>query len=137
LGTQSIVVCLSAAAVGLVVARLTDAVLPAPRTSPEVPRGTIGVVLGAMAGTATAGAVGSMLAGVQAHPGRAAVAGLVTVVAAIMADLAVSYAEAGRELSGEPSSLWIARHMQGPLGGFALAAPAAYILSVMVLVPGL
>jgi len=27
--------------------------------------------------------------------------------------------------------------MQGPLGGFALAAPAAYILSVMVLVPGL
>lgn len=137
LGTQSIVVCLSAAAVGLVVARLTDVVLPAPRTSPEVPRGAIGVVLGAMAGTATAGAIGSVLAGLQSHPGRAAVAGLVTVVAAIMADLAVSYAEVGRELGGEDSSLWIARHMQGPLGGFALAAPAAYILSVMVLVPGL
>ena len=58
-------------------------------------------------------------------------------MAAIMADLAVSYAEAGRELAGEPSALWIARHMQGPLGGYALAAPAAYVLSVMVLVPGL
>jgi hypothetical protein len=137
LGTQSIVVCLSAAAVGLVVARLTDVVLPVPRTSPEVPRGALGVVLGAMAGTATAGAVASMFAGLQSHPGRAALAGLVTVVAAIMADLAVSYGEAGRQLSGEPSPLWIARHMQGPLGGFALAAPAAYILSVMLLVSGL
>jgi hypothetical protein len=137
MGTQSIVVCLSAAAVGLVVARLTDVVLPVPRTSPEVPRGALGVVLGAMAGTATAGAVASMFAGLQSHPGRAAVAGLVTVIAAIMADLAVSYAEAGRQLSGEPSPLWIARHMQGPLGGFALAAPAAYILSVMLLVSGL
>ena len=137
LGTQSIVVCLAAAAVGLVVARLTDVVLPVPRTSPEVPRGALGVVLGAMAGTATAGAVATTLAGLHSHPGRAAVAGLVTVVAAIMADLAVSYAEAGRQLSGEPSPLWIARHMQGPLGGFALAAPAAYVLSVMLLVSGL
>ena len=58
-------------------------------------------------------------------------------VGSIMADLAVSYAETGRELAGEPSALWIARHMQGPLGGYALAAPAAYVLSVMVLVPGL
>ncbi len=71
------------------------------------------------------------------NPEKTAIAGLVTAMAAIMADLAVSYAEADRELGGEPSALWIARHMQGPLGGFALAAPAAYILSVMVLVPGL
>jgi hypothetical protein len=118
-----------------VVARLFDAVLPVPRTSPQVPRGTIGVVLGAMAGTAAAGTVGAVLAGLT--PGRSAIAGLVTAMAAIMADLAASYAEAGRELDGEPSSLWIARHMQGPLGGLALAAPAAYVLSVMVLVPGL
>jgi hypothetical protein len=137
LGTQSIVACLSAAAVGLVVARLADVVLAAPRPSPQVPRGAFGVVLGAMAGTATAGVVGSILVGLRQHPVNAAIAGLVTVLAAIMADLAVSYAEAGRELNGEPSPLWIARHMQGPLGGFALAAPAAYVLSVMVLVPGL
>jgi len=135
MGTRSIVACLSAAAVALVVARLADVVLPVPRTSPEVPRGTIGVILGAMTGTAAAAVAGSVLAGL--HPEKTAIAGLVTAMAAIMADLAVSYAETGRELAGEPSALWIARHMQGPLGGYALAAPAAYVLSVMVLVPGL
>jgi len=134
LGTQSIVACLAAAAVALVVSRLSDVVLATPRTSPEVPRGSIGVVAGAMAGTAAAALAGSMLVGL--HPATTAIAGLVTAMAAIMADLAVSYAEAGREMEGEASSLWIARHMQGPVGGFALAAPAAYVLSVMVLLPG-
>jgi hypothetical protein len=134
LGTQSIVACLTAAAVALVVSRLSDIVLTTPRTSPEVPRGAIGVVLGAMAGTAAAAVVGANLVGL--HPPRTAVAGLVTAMAAIMADLAVSYAEVGRDLDGEASSLWIARHMQGPVSGFALAAPAAYVLSVMLLVSG-
>ena len=135
LGTQSIVACLAAATVALVVARLADTVFSSPRASAQVPRGSIGVILGAMAGTVTAGVLGAVLVGL--HPKEAALAGLVTAMAAIMADLAVSYAEAGRELAGEPSSLWIARHMQGPLGGFALAAPAAYVLSVMLLVPSL
>lgn len=134
-GTQATVACLLAAAVALVVARLADVVLPSPRTSTQVPRGSIGVVLGAMAGTVVAGVAGSYLAGL--HPSRAAVAGLVTAMVAVMADLAVSYAEAGRRLDGRPPALWIARHLQGPLGGFALAAPAAYILSVMVLISNL
>jgi hypothetical protein len=134
-GTPAVVTCLVAAGVALVVARLTDIVLPSPRTSPQVQRGTIGVILGAMAGTVAAGYMGSVLVGL--HPPRAAVAGLVTALVAVLADLAVSYAEAGRALAGEPSPLWIARHMQGPLGGFALAAPAAYVLSVMVLVTNL
>ena len=134
-GTPAVVTCLVAAGVALVVARLTDIVLPSPRTSPQVQRGTIGVILGAMAGTVAAGYLGSILVGL--HPPRAAVAGLVTALVAVLADLAVSYAEAGRALAGEPSPLWIARHMQGPLGGFALAAPVAYVLSVMVLVTNL
>jgi hypothetical protein len=134
-GTQSVVACLVAAGVALVVARLTDIVLPTPRASVQVPRGSIGVILGAMAGTVAAGVAGSMLVGLS--PPRAVIAGLVTAMAAVLADLAVSYAEASRELDGEASSLWVARHLQGPLGGFALAAPAAYVLSVLVLVPSL
>jgi uncharacterized membrane protein YphA (DoxX/SURF4 family) len=134
-GTPSIVVCLVAAAVALVVARLTDILLPSPRTSPQVPRGTIGVVLGAMAGTVAAGVAGSLL--VAVHPSRAVIAGLATALVAVLADLAVSYAEVGRELDGGVPALWVARHMQGPLGGFALAAPAAYVLSVMILVTNL
>lgn len=134
-GTPAVVACLVAAGVALVVARLTDIVLPSPRTSPQVQRGSIGVILGAMAGTVAAGYMGSVLVGL--HPPRAAIAGLVTALVAVLADLAVSYAEAGRALAGESSPLWIARHMQGPLGGFALAAPVAYVLSVMVLVTNL
>lgn len=135
LGSQSIVVCLLAAAVALVVARLADALLPGPKTNAQVPRGSFGVVLGAMAGTAAAAVGGLHLVGLSS--GNAAVAGLVTAIAAIMADLAISYTQASRELAGEPSRLWVARHLQAPLSGFALAAPAAYLLSVMLLVPAL
>ncbi len=135
LGTQSIVVCLLAAGVALVVARLTDVVLPGPRTNSRVSRGSVGVVVGAMAGTGAGALAGSYLVGIST--GNAAVAGFVTAMAAVMADLAVSYSEAGRELAGERSRLWVARHLQGPLAGFALAAPAAYVLSVMLLIPAL
>lgn len=134
-GTQSIEACLLAAAVAVMVARLSDVVLPAPRTSPQVSRGWIGVVLGAMAGTVAAGVAGSYLVGLE--PKQTVIAGFVTAMCAIMADLAVSYVQASRELDGEPSALWVARHMQGPLAGFALAAPAVYVLSVLILVRGL
>ncbi|GIH12352.1 hypothetical protein [Rugosimonospora africana] len=134
-GTPAIVACLVAAGVALVVARLTDTVLPSPRTSPQVPRGSIGVVLGAMAGTVAASIMGSVLSGL--HPPRAAIVGLATALVAVLADLAVSYAEVSRELDGGQPALWIARHLQGPLGGFALASPVAYVLSVMVLVTNL
>ena len=66
-------------------------------------------------------------------PTSAALIGLVTAVTAVLADLAVGYAEAGRLMAGEPPTMWIARHMQGPLGGFALAAPAAYAMCVLFL----
>jgi hypothetical protein len=29
--------------------------------------------------------------------------------------------------------MWLARHMQGPLGGFALAAPVAYAIAAVFL----
>jgi hypothetical protein len=129
-GTQAIFVCLTATAVALVVARLTDAVLPWPRLAPQVPRGAAGVVLGAMVGTAASGVIGSYLVGFD--PTSGALVGLVT-AAAVLADLGVGYAEAGRLMAGERPTMWIARHMQGPLGGFALAAPAAYAMTVFFL----
>ena len=51
--------------------------------------------------------------------------------APVATDLAVGYAEAGRLMAGEPPTMWVARHMQGPLGGFALAAPAAYAMCML------
>jgi hypothetical protein len=131
LGTQAIFVCLTATAVSLTVARLTDALIPWPRLAPQVPRGAAGVVIGAMCGTLSAGLVGVRLVGFT--PTSAAVVGLVTAVVAALADLACGYAEAGRLMAGDPPTMWVARHMQGPIGGFALAAPAAYAMSKLFL----
>jgi hypothetical protein len=130
-GTQAITVCLTATGVALTVARLTDAVAPRPRLAPQVPRGATGVVVGAMLGTLTSALLGRYLVGFT--PTSAALIGLVTAATAVLADLAVGYAEAGRLMAGEPPTMWVARHMQGPLGGFALAAPAAYAMCVLFL----
>uniref|UniRef100_A0A7L6B8F4 CDP-diglyceride synthetase n=1 Tax=Micromonospora robiginosa TaxID=2749844 RepID=A0A7L6B8F4_9ACTN len=130
-GTQAITVCLTAAGVALLVARLTDAVAPWPRLAPQVPRGAAGVVVGAMLGTLTSAVLGSYLVGFT--PTSAALVGVVTAATAVLADLAVGYAEAGRLMAGEAPTMWVARHMQGPLGGFALAAPAAYAMCVLFL----
>jgi hypothetical protein len=135
LGPESIAACLAAATVALVVARGLDAIVPFPRTTPQVARGTIGIIVGAMAGTVASAFVASALVGLS--PGRTVYAGLLTAIAAVLADLGVGYAEASREIDGEVSSLWLVRHMQGPLGAFALAAPVAYAMSVMVLLPAL
>jgi hypothetical protein len=132
-GTQAITVCLSATGVSLVVARLVDAALPWPRVAPQVPRGASGVVLGAMAGTLTSAVEGIYIQGFS--PTSGAIVGLVAAGAATLADLAAGYAEASRQMAGQPPTMWIARHMQGPLGGFALAAPVAYVMSVLFLVP--
>ncbi|MEU8299372.1 hypothetical protein AB0C04_19090 [Micromonospora sp. NPDC048909] len=131
-GTQAITVCLTASGVALTVARLTDAVAPWPRLAPQVPRGAAGVVGGAMVGTLASAALGSYLV-TPFTPTRAAIIGLVAAVTAVLADLAVGYAEAGRLMAGEPPTMWVARHMQGPLGGFALAAPAAYAMCMLFL----
>lgn len=132
IGTQAITICLAAAGLALVVARLADTFAPWPRISPQVPRGALGVVLGPMLGTAAASFLGSYLVGF--NPTNAALVGLLAAVAAVLADLSVGYAEAGRRRSGERPTMWIARHLQGPLAGFAVAAPLAYVLSVLFFV---
>ncbi|MEU5563880.1 hypothetical protein [Micromonospora musae] len=131
-GTQAITVCLTASGVALTVARAIDAVAPWPRLAPQVPRGAAGVVGGAMVGTLVSAVLGSYLVA-PFTPTKAAIIGLVAAVAAVLADLAVGYAEAGRLMAGEAPTMWIARHMQGPLGGFALAAPAAYAMCMLFL----
>ncbi len=128
IGTQAITVCLSGAGVALVTARIVDTVAPWPRLAPQVPRGALGIVLGAMLGTFTSAVLGGYIVGFT--PTSAALVGLATVIGALLADLSVGYAEAGRRMAGELPTMWIARHMQGPLAGFALAAPLVYALSV-------
>ena len=131
-GTQAVLVCLAAAGVALVAARLTDAVYPKPRMAPQVPRGSAGVVLGAMLGALAAAALGSRLV-LPFTPANGAVVGLIAAGVAVMADLAVNYSEAGRGTAEDAPTFWVARHMQGPLGAFAAAAPVAYAMTAWVL----
>nr|WP_117215266.1 hypothetical protein [Allorhizocola rhizosphaerae] len=127
LGTQAITVCLASCGVALTIARLTDVFVPYPRLAAQVPRGAAGVVLGTMIGTAVAAYMGRYL--VFFTPQSAALVGAAAAVAAILADLTIGFAEAGRELEGDAPTMWLARHMQGPLAGFALAAPVAYLIT--------
>ncbi|MGH3716754.1 MAG: hypothetical protein ACRDT4_25340, partial [Micromonosporaceae bacterium] len=133
-GGEALLACMMAAGVGLLVARLSDLVIHAPRVSPQVPRGAVGVVFGAMAGTAVAGWAGSVVVGLT--PGVAAVAGVVVAVAAVLADLGMVFAETGRLLAGDDGSRWLVRALLGPLVALAVAAPAAYLLSVLMIVKG-
>jgi hypothetical protein len=130
-GNQSIVACLVAAGVAVMVARLTDTVVPHPRFTPQVPRGGAGVLLGLLVGTGAAAVAGWLAAGLPA--GAAAAAGLVTAVIAVVVDLSVSYAEAGRQLAGDRPTPGPVGLLQGPLVAFALAAPVAYTASALLL----
>jgi hypothetical protein len=132
IGTQAVLVCLSATALALAIARLTDAVFPRPRIAPQVARGATGVILGAMLGTLGAAILGSVLV-LPFTPAKGAVLGLMAAGIAVLVDLAVNFSEAGRNMAGAAPTFWLARHMQGPLGAFALVAPVAYALTAFFL----
>lgn len=134
-GTQILDGCLLAAGTAVIVARMSDATLPLPRIAPHVARGAFGVVLGAMVGTAVSAYSGVLLVGPS--PARAAVAGLVVAVTAVLADLGVTYSNVARRLAGEPVAPWPVRHALGPLLAFAFAAPMAYLIGVLYLARGM
>ena len=131
-GTQAVLVCLTAVAVAVLVAHLVDAFFPRPRIAPQVPRGASGIIAGAMLGTFAAAGLGSVLV-LPFTPAKGALLGFVAAGVAMLVDLAVNYSEVGRRMAGDTPTFWVARHMQGPLGAFALALPGAYVLTAFVL----
>jgi hypothetical protein len=130
LGDQVLLTALSAVGIGLATARWTDVIAPIPRISPQVPRGSTGVIAGAMSGTAAAAIAGGLVDGMGTLEG--ALVGMAAVLIAVVVDLGTGYAEAGRKLEGDAPFMWLARHMQGPLGAFAFAAPASYVAGVIL-----
>jgi hypothetical protein len=129
-GDQVLLAGVGSAGVGLATARICDVIAPIPRITPAVPRGSTGVIAGAMTGTAVGAVAGYLVDGLSTFEG--AIAGMVAVLVAVIVDLGTGYAEAGRRLEGEPPFMWISRHMQGPLGALAFAAPAAYVVGVIL-----
>ena len=128
-GTPSIMACLLAAGVAIVVARLTDLVAAKPRLAAgrlRAPGLALGALLGTAAGAVAGGAGG--LGGVAS-----AGAALVTALVAVLVDAAIGYAQAGRRIAGEPPGHRLPRYALGALSGLALAAPAAYATSALFL----
>jgi hypothetical protein len=130
LGDQVLLAALVAVGVGLATARWCDVIAPSPRISSQVPRGSTGIIAGAMAGTAAAAVAGGLVDGMGTLDG--ALGGMAAVLVALVVDLGTGYAEAGRKLEGDAPFMWLARHMQGPLGAFAFAAPASYVVGVIL-----
>jgi hypothetical protein len=130
LGGQVLLTVLSAVGVGLATARWCDVIAPIPRISPQVPRGSTGIVAGAMAGTAAGSVAGGLVEGMSVLGG--ALVGMAAVLIAVVVDLGTGYAEAGRKLEGDAPFMWLARHMQGPLGAFAFVGPASYIACLIL-----
>jgi hypothetical protein len=130
LGDQVLLAALAAVGIGIATARWCDVIAPVPRISAQVPRGSTGVIAGAMAGTAAGAVAGALVQGLSTLDG--ALVGMATVLVAVVVDLGTGYAEAGRKLEGDAPFMWLARHMQGPLGAFAFAAPASYVAGVIL-----
>jgi len=131
-GTQAVLMTLTAVAITVLAAHLIDAFWAKPRIAPQVPRGATGIIVGAMLGTLAAAGLGSVLV-LPFTPAKGALLGFLVAGVAGLVDLAVNYSEVGRRMAGEAPTFWVARHMQGPLGAFALALPGAYAVTAFFL----
>jgi hypothetical protein len=131
-GTQAVLMTLTAVAITVLAAHLIDAFWAKPRIAPQVPRGATGIIVGAMLGTLAAAGLGSVLV-LPFTPAKGALLGFLVAGVAGLVDLAVNYSEVGRRMAGEAPTFWVARHMQGPLGAFALALPGAYAVTFFFL----
>lgn len=132
-GAAALTTLLGAAGAGVVVARLVDTVWHSPRASAPVARGVIGVVAGGVLAATTVGYAAGVVTGLPAV--ESAVAGLVMGLAAVLSDVGVSFGSSGLELSGEPGHRWPARFLLGPAFAATAAAPVAYVLGWLVLLP--
>ena len=120
-----------AATAGILLARLADLVLPRPAAHPDVPRGIPGLVLGSLVGAgvgALCAAAGSDVS--VGSTSTASLTGFLVATAAVLADLGVDYARAGRLAAGtEPTGGLIGAAL-GPLIAVAVAAPIGYLIGL-------
>ncbi|TQS40732.1 hypothetical protein [Cryptosporangium phraense] len=127
-GADLVALIVLAAALGMVVARVTDLVLPHPAVRPEVPRGLVGLGLGS-----ALAAGGSALAAaywLDLSVGAATLVGWLVGTAAVLADLGVDLARAGRLAAGSRVTGGTAGAALGPLVALCVAAPIGYLVGL-------
>ena len=120
------------AGAGLVVARLVDAAVPAPRIADDVPHGLLGVVAATAAGAAASAAVG--VGATQLTPARGALLGAVVAAVAALVAVGVGFVVATAEPEpGRRDRLSPAYHAcLGVALPLALAAPVGYLVALSV-----
>ncbi|MFI5958202.1 hypothetical protein [Cryptosporangium sp. NPDC051539] len=127
-GPDLVALIFLSAALGMVVARVTDLVLPRPAARPDVPRGLTGLALGsALAAGGSALAAADWL---DLSVGTATLVGWLVGTAAVLADLAVDFARAGRLAAGTRATGGTAGAALGPLVAFSVAAPIGYLVGL-------
>lgn len=132
-GVAVVTALLAACGGAVLLARLTDVVWLRPRTSSQVSRGIPGLLMGGVVGAAVLGYLVGSMGGL---PGlRSALAGLVVGLAAVFADIGVSFGTASGPASEEAPPRWPGRLLLGPATAVTVAAPACYVLGVLVLLP--
>lgn len=117
-----------AAALAMVVARVADLVLPRPTVHADVPRGLVGPALGSA--VAAGGSALAVVIGLDLPLGPAVLVGWLVGTTAVLADLSVDLARAGRVAAGEPASGGSAGAALGPLVALAVAAPIGYLVGL-------
>ncbi len=126
---------LAAGGAAVLLARLTDLVRVAPRASWQVARGVTGILLGGVVGSVLVGSMVGQLTGLPVA--LSGVAGLVVGLAAVFADIGVSFGTAGLVTEAERPAGWPARILLGPAMAVTVVAPAGYVLGVLLLLPAL
>ena len=128
-GPRLVAAVVAAAGAGLVVARLLDAVLPAPRLAHDVPYGLLAVLAGTVAGAAAGAAVAAGAR--QLSPSGGALLG--AVVAALATLLAIGVGYIAGTVGPRPAAAGgLAFGYLGVGLPLAFAAPVGYLVALSV-----
>ncbi len=130
-GVALLVAFMLAAGVGVAAAHVTDLFVPQPVAHEMVARGVPGLVVGGVSGGLVA-ALSAALSDPLSVP-FAAIVGWVVATTAVLADLGVGYAAAGRALAGDGQRPHVLAPVLGPLFALAVAAPAGYVFGLVLL----
>jgi hypothetical protein len=121
---------LAMAGAAALLSHLTDAALPKPGIAPGVPRGIVGLAVGAV-GAAAAGVVTAKLVGIG--PVYAGLLGLGVGLVTMLLDLGQAYAVAGRLAAGEQLAGSTVRPLLGPCLALAMTVIGAWTYGAVVL----
>ncbi|HEV2088199.1 MAG TPA: hypothetical protein VGR21_07790 [Cryptosporangiaceae bacterium] len=130
-GIPLLLAVMLAAGIGVTAAHVTDLFVPQPVVHEVVARGVPGLVVGGVTGGVVAALVAALSDPLSVP--LAAVVGLVVGTTAVLSDLGVAYAAAGRALATGERRPHLLTCVLGPLFALPVAAPVGYVFGLVLL----